>query len=94
MVNTSSHDELVQYRSTIHQAFEDYNETSGKPYKLSVAIGFDIFDFKNEGVSDFLNDIDNLMYKNKEEYYRTHDRRSGRLIENTAKQPKEDGKED
>lgn len=94
LVNTSSHDELVQYRSTIHQAFEDYNETSGKPYKLSVAIGFDIFDFKNEGVSDFLNDIDNLMYKNKEEYYRTHDRRSGRLIENTAKQPKEDGKED
>ncbi|MBP5276162.1 MAG: GGDEF domain-containing protein [Lachnospiraceae bacterium] len=78
LVNTSSADELVRYRSDILQAFEDYNETSGKPYKLSAAIGFDIFDFKNEGVSDFLNDIDNLMYKNKEEYYRTHDRRSRR----------------
>lgn len=55
-----------------------YNETLGKPYKLSAAIGFDIFDFKNEGVFDFLKDIDILMYKNKEEYYRTHDRRSRR----------------
>ncbi|MDR1894145.1 MAG: GGDEF domain-containing protein [Spirochaetales bacterium] len=45
-----------------------YNETSGKPYRLEVSCGHDLFT-NQDGLSieDFLNHIDSLMYKNKAE---------------------------
>ena len=78
VLKTTSLDELNTYKNAIFKAFEDYNATSGKPYKLSVAIGAEIYDFNDGNISDFLNDIDTLMYQDKENYYKTHDRRSSR----------------
>lgn len=76
IIKTSSENELNSYRDKIIEAFDEYNKTSGKPYALSAAIGTSMYDFSKVDVSDFLNNIDNLMYKDKEEYYKSHDRRS------------------
>ena len=76
IVKTSKQEELDKYKYAILEKLRKYNETSGKPYKLSAAVGGGIFDFKDEEVSDFLNDIDALMYKDKALYYQQHDRRN------------------
>ena len=64
-------DSIDRYRDLILAAVDKYNETSGKPYKLSAAIGGDIFTHTGEE-DDVIAQIDHLMYKNKKEYYKTH----------------------
>ena len=76
IVNTQKPEILDEIKNRINELFDEYNKTSGKPYELSASVGGDIFDLKNENVSDFLNDIDHLMYKEKAEYYKSHNRRS------------------
>ncbi len=63
-------------RSSILEAVEDYNKNSGKPYKLSTAIGGSIFELGGEGTRDFLGKIDHLMYKDKNDYYKYHSKPS------------------
>jgi len=62
---------IEEYKSRILEAVAEYNKTSGKPYPLAVAIGGDVFP-SSAGESDFVAKIDHLMYKDKEEYYKTH----------------------
>ena len=78
IIKTSSEDELLSYKNKILESFERFNNTAGKPYALSAAIGTALYDFSKGDVSDFLNNIDNLMYKDKENYYKNHDRRNSR----------------
>ena len=66
---------VVEIRENIAKAIEYYNITSGKPYQLSAAVGGDVFDLKDIEVAEFMNGIDRLMYADKAEYYRIHDRR-------------------
>lgn len=75
LVKTSTKAELDEYKNRINKAFDEYNSTSGKPYKLSVAIGTDLYDLKQGDVSTLLNSIDSLMYMDKADYYKKHDRR-------------------
>ena len=75
LLKTSSKEELDEYKNRINKAFDEYNSTSGKPYKLSVAIGTDLYDLKQGDVSTLLNSIDSLMYMDKADYYKKHDRR-------------------
>ncbi len=65
-------------RSALQKALDAYNEASGKPYRLSAAIGGDLFDVRIENASEFMNRIDQKMYEDKKGYYREHDRRSRR----------------
>ncbi len=76
ILHEASDDLLVQLKEDIAKALDDYNEESEKPYKLSAAVGGGIFDIYEGSTSDFMNNIDALMYKNKREYYKQHDRRS------------------
>lgn len=69
---------INDYKDRIHRKLDEYNETSGKPYKLSVAIGGRIFDPHTESTSGIVNEIDSMMYKDKSDYYREHDRRGKR----------------
>ena len=71
-------DSIEPYKERILKAVEDYNETSGKPYKLSCAIGGRIFEYHGQETSQFLSVIDHLMYEDKSEYYKTHNRRHER----------------
>ena len=76
IIKTSSEAELLSYKENILKSFDEFNKTSGKPYTLSAAIGTSLYDFSKGDVSDFLNNIDSLMYIDKENYYKNHDRRS------------------
>lgn len=69
---------IDDYKDRIHRKLDEYNETSGKPYKLSAAIGGKIFDPHTESTSGIVNEIDSMMYKDKNDYYREHDRRGRR----------------
>ena len=69
---------IDDYKDRIHRKLDEYNETSGKPYKLSAAIGGRIFDPHTEKTSGIVNEIDSMMYKDKSDYYREHDRRGRR----------------
>ena len=71
-------DSIEPYREKILRAVEEYNETSDKPYKLSCAIGGTIIEYHGQDISDLLSTIDNLMYQDKNEYYKQHNRRHNR----------------
>ncbi len=67
--------DIEAYKKKILDAVEEYNSTSGKPYKLSAAVGGDIFACTGEQ-DDIVAKIDHLMYKDKEEYYKDHPKRA------------------
>ena len=69
---------IDDYKDRIHRKLDEYNESSGKPYKLSAAIGGRIFDPHTESTSGIVNEIDSMMYKDKSDHYREHDRRGRR----------------
>ena len=70
--------DLNEYKDRIQAEVTKYNASSGKPYKLSTAIGGRIFDPHTEDMSGLVNKIDTLMYEDKGEYYKQHDRRGRR----------------
>ncbi len=77
VINTADENTVADYTDAINKAISKYNKKSGKPYTLSVAIGGDIFNIKDSD-DDFLQKIDELMYKNKSEYYSNHERKGRR----------------
>ena len=72
------------YKDRIHAKLDEYNANSGKPYKLSAAIGGRIFDPHTEDMSGLVNKIDTLMYVDKGAYYKAHDRRGRRKDDKKA----------
>ncbi len=75
LIRSDSMELLRNYKELIIKEIEAYNEVSQKPYKLSASIGIDISDLNNDNISGFIHEIDKLMYADKAEYYKTHDRR-------------------
>ena len=71
-------DSIEPYKERISKAVDEYNDTSGKPYKLSCAIGGSTFDYHGEELSGLLYTIDHLMYKDKNVYYSNHNKRHNR----------------
>lgn len=69
---------VEETRLRILSEIDRYNSTSGKPYKLSAAVGGSVFDAERDDISDFLSIIDHNMYEDKKDYYRSHDRRENR----------------
>ncbi len=57
---------------------DEYNAGSDKPYALSAAMGDDVFELNGGTDVDFLKKTDELMYINKNEYYKDHDKRRRR----------------
>ena len=70
--------DISEYEARIHAGLDAYNESSGKPYTLSAAIGGKVFDPRTDNMDSVLKDIDALMYSAKREYYSKHDRRHNR----------------
>ena len=75
VINKADESTIPHIRSEINRAIDEYNSISGKPYKLAVAMGGDLINMSGEASGDFLKKIDKLMYKDKNEYYKSHDRR-------------------
>ena len=77
VINTADENTVANYMQAINETIDKYNKRSGKPYVLSVAMGGDIFNLYDTD-EDFLQRIDDLMYKNKSEYYLSHERKGRR----------------
>lgn len=74
LVRKGKESDIELYKKKTAEAVERYNENSGKPYKLSAAVGGKIFDFSKEDTQDLVVVIDKMMYKDKDDYYKDHKR--------------------
>ena len=70
----SKESDIEIYKQKTADAVDAYNSSSGKPYKLSAAVGGKVFDFSREDTQDLVVVIDTLMYKDKDDYYKDHKR--------------------
>ena len=75
LVRKAKESDIEVYKKKTIDAVEKYNESSGKPYKLSAAVGGKVFDFKNEDTQDLVVVIDTLMYKDKNDFYKENERK-------------------
>lgn len=78
IVNDFSENIIEELERKINVGLDAYNTGYNKPYQLSVSMGGDIFDFSKSDSETCLKAIDKMMYDNKREYYKTHDRRGER----------------
>ena len=76
VITRADENTVTHFRQEIQSAIAEYNESSGKPYSLSVSIGGDLFE--TDADIDFLKRTDELMYIDKKEYYKSHERRGQR----------------
>jgi diguanylate cyclase (GGDEF)-like protein len=74
IVRKGKESDIALYKQKTMEAVERYNEKSGKPYKLSAAVGGRVFDFSKEANQDLVVVIDEMMYKDKDDYYMDHKR--------------------
>ena len=74
IVRKGQESDIALYKQKTMEAVERYNESSGKPYKLSAAVGGRVFDFSKEANQDLVVVIDEMMYKDKDDYYKEHKR--------------------
>ena len=74
IVRKGKESDIALYKQKTMEAVERYNESSGKPYKLSAAVGGRVFDFSKEANQDLVVVIDEMMYKDKDDYYKDHKR--------------------
>ena len=72
LVYKGKESDIELYKQKTAEAVDKYNETSGKPYKLSSAVGGRVFDFSKEDTQDLVVVIDKMMYKDKDDYYKDH----------------------
>ncbi len=79
IINKADADTIPYITEEIKKAIDEYNAKSQKPYTLSVAIGGELFETRGDSGVDFLKRIDDLMYLDKNEYYKNHDRRGRRI---------------
>ena len=65
----SQEEETLQLIDTVTQRIETFNRTSGKPYKLSLAMGYAICETENLNSDAFLHQMDMKMYEAKALYH-------------------------
>lgn len=66
ILNIREFSHLRKIVERIHESVNIYNMTSNKPYKLSLSLGYDVYD-SDSGVTgeQFIKHIDMLMYESK-----------------------------
>lgn len=72
MLNTTDEQFVRKLIKHAKMNFEEENKTNDKPYELSASMGFAVSDLRNENIADFMNRIDNQMYKDKLAYYKSN----------------------
>lgn len=71
ILNTDKQDIADGCVLAIRENFENYNKTSNKEYKLSLSIGYCVVNMKQQSYDETIKKVDDLMYKEKEQYYRS-----------------------
>jgi diguanylate cyclase (GGDEF)-like protein len=66
--------DVESFINRLRAALASHNEKAGRPYKLEISYGYDIFTTgSSRSIDDFLAHIDRLMYKHKAERRRASD---------------------
>ena len=69
---------LESFRNLINQNIEEYNNRSGKGYRLSVSVGYGIFNLEKDTMDDIMKLVDQRMYEDKRRYYEENPQRERR----------------
>ncbi|MBR1641193.1 MAG: GGDEF domain-containing protein [Butyrivibrio sp.] len=66
LVPETSEKEMKNILKSLHDEIDLFNETEGRQYKLSLSIGYSIFNQNTETLDDFLKHMDDNMYEEKQ----------------------------
>ena len=72
IITDGSEKSTAELKNTIRENINLFNNTTDRPYRLSMAMG--TAEFHGESLKEFLLNIDRDMYSDKKEYYLTHER--------------------
>lgn len=61
---------MQQAAEQVQQALREFSESHHRPYELSLSVGAACHDLRSGTVDAFLNEMDNNMYKMKEQTHR------------------------
>lgn len=66
LVPETSEKEMKNVLKSLHDEVDLFNETEGRQYKLSLSMGYSIFNQDSETLDDFLKHMDDNMYEEKQ----------------------------
>ncbi|RKM59772.1 GGDEF domain-containing protein [Butyrivibrio sp. CB08] len=66
LVTDTSEKEMNNILKSLHDEVDLFNETEGRQYKLSLSMGYSLFDQNIETLDDFLKHMDDNMYEEKQ----------------------------
>lgn len=69
LINSQEDSVIASCMSEVRRTLQDFNRTSGVPYKLAVSMGSCKLDFEKFNVDEFINEIDRRMYEDKKVFY-------------------------
>lgn len=70
LADNMNRDTLEIVAQRVRDNLEEFNRTSGKPYKLSLSLGYDLYSHWDEkGAEEFVKYIDELMYEDKKKHH-------------------------
>ncbi|MBQ9305975.1 GGDEF domain-containing protein [Butyrivibrio sp.] len=71
LVNNTSDDEMKKIVDNIRDELKMFNETENRPYKLSLSLGYTLFDLDKDTTDTFLKRMDDNMYVEKAQKHST-----------------------
>ena len=74
LLNTDQQEIIEGCMKSISRAFQEENKTSGKPYELSMSMGYCSLSQQNQTIDDILTEADKAMYSEKTKYYSNENR--------------------
>ena len=66
LVADTSEKEMKNILKNLHEEVALFNDTEGRQYRLSLSMGYSIYDQENESLDDFLKHMDDNMYEEKQ----------------------------
>ena len=70
LVNNTSDDEMKKIVDNIRDELKMFNETENRPYKLSLSLGYTLFDLDKDTTDTFFKRMDDNMYVEKAQKHR------------------------
>ncbi len=67
LMKDATEDELKKAILNVKKELAKFNDTENRPYKLSLSMGYSLYDHKNDDMDSFFRHMDEMMYEEKEQ---------------------------
>lgn len=67
LMKDATEDELKKAILNVKKKLAKFNDTENRPYKLSLSMGYSLYDHKNDDMDSFFRHMDEMMYEEKEQ---------------------------